>query len=413
MTGMRRLGAAALSFGLLFVRLAEAGIAPPEPECGATYGIQLDEPAIAQGALDAVYIDGVVAIPVLVGLELASVRTASAMLESGLVTVDALSESGELLAGVLSYVPSTEPLPSFGQRGWLIWSGQEPFSVDATYQLEYSFVNDTISGCPEAISDSGTRTFKTGARSATEDLAPPELVTTELIPMSEGKPGCCSIPDSDSCRDVGRCFACWQSFQQVVGAQAQAKSALPASYFALDVSMAGATGELTYPDTNPLDASFTLDEPQAEYCFEATLRARAGGDEVESTTRCLTSLESAGPPLHSGYTAVPVAACADGPLLERRDEDIVIHAALGLTEEEARSIAGLPYAQPAVPKPTGQPTAVAPNTAASDDSSGCSLEPRGGRGRSGWLMGLGVLVLARARRPKAQSMTCWGRAGHS
>ena len=410
---MRRLGVLVLGVGLSFAPASSAGLALPAPTCSypePSFGVLMDEDAIAAGALDEIYVDGVVAVPIRLGLGLANIQSPAELLERGFVNLDIVAPDGSALPGELEMLPGAAGGPiAYGQAAWLIWTGAEPFAAQSEYAIEFSFVNENLIDCPEAVSSSGKRMFRTGVRSAAEDVVPPNILGAQLLPSYLTDPGCCSIPDTDACKLDGKCFACWQNLQQITSAQVIVESSLPLTYFSFELSLA--EGELVTPlvAQSPLYATFSVTQAAPEYCFDAGVRPRAGGEALASVTRCVPGTEYIRMMLDPNLTELPAESCADGPLAERTGQGIVALAALAATEAQARAVV-TPVAPvgsggtPSVSPMPVQPTPTSPPSGLSDDGSSsdsCALSHRTGSPLGVGLALLGLVACrARVRRQR-------------
>lgn len=392
-----RLGRLVLSLGLALIPRASAALALPEPTCTypePSFGVQLDEDAIATGELDGIYVDGVLAIPVQLGLGMSGISSPAVLVDKGLVNVDVLDTDGALLAGSLELVlPKVTSSSELGYPAWLVWIGNEPFEPNTRYQFQFSFINDTLSDCPEAISVSGTRVFETGTRQAAQDLLPPQIVNASLLPYVEGSPGCCSVPEHELCLREAKCTACWFTYVRTASGHITVDSPLPLSYFGLELELLAGTLAQPLIEQHPAYTSFNIVDPAPEYCFEASLRPRARDSEaVETVELCLArdSPPRGEPPPET--TELPASDCADGPLFERSDEGLITYAAFGADEDAARA---------ALQGPISSDPLMAPKPAARD--SGCATA--GTTADSRWWL-CGVVLAALARRRRVQSVTC-------
>jgi MYXO-CTERM domain-containing protein len=369
---MRRLVATGSAVALLLA--ASAAAADPGPvtcaESSLDFGVRLDDQALA---LSEIYVDGVVPVPVRFGLQpgLTRVNDVSELVARGLVQLDVADASGIALAGSVEIVDN-----------WLIWVGESVFESNATYELSYSFANDQISVCPEAIPHSGLIPFSTGQRSAAEDLAAPSLEPS-LAVTRFGAPGCCTVrdpqrvvPSSHPCLTTGTCVACWDDVAQISFANAFARTTLPPTYFKMDFSLLadGQPQAITYQRFG--HANFSIKDAAAQYCFQTDLKVRGPVNAIASVNQCFSS--DSVPEL----TGLPLDGCAEGsqPLLRR---DTRLQANFGATEEEARY------------RPM--------HTLGDDVAEGCALDDcavgsRSGNSSGGWLFAL--LVLATAARRK-------------
>jgi MYXO-CTERM domain-containing protein len=380
---------------LLMSPAASAGLALPEPTCAsdATFGVQIDEEARALGALDQIYVDGAVAVPIRLGLGLSIIQRPADLVERGLVSVDVAGPDGAGLPGHLELALSTQPSPGAGQSGWLIWVGEQPFEPNTNYELEYAFVNEKISMCPEALSITGALPFSTGEGSAKSQLEGVSLdfSSAVLYPQFGSELGCCSAPESKPCVDEGKCTACWTSFYSVGQASAVVNPPLPVSYFAVDISLlAGGVEQRGTGQGAEGYVMFLVNESVPEYCFEARLRPRAPLDAAVSTSTCLPSADVLQPIVTLPFTPLRIADCAEPPPVSLAGPHDVVQAMFGTTELEAQTAIGGITTPPSGP--------VTPTTSFSDGQrDGCSVSPSSGTASAmPWVVAL--LLLARRRR---------------
>jgi hypothetical protein len=358
-----------------------------------SFGVLVDDEALAMGALDNVFVDGAVAVPIRLGLGLSTIQRATDLVALGLVSVDVTGADGAgLPTHHLEIAPANQATPGLGQSAWLIWVGQRAFEPNTAYRLEYAFVNDKISMCPESLPITGELSFSTGAASAKGQL---ETVTTftfsqaVIYPQLRTEFGCCSAPESMPCVNEGNCVACWASVYSVGQASAVANVPLPVSYFAVDVSLLA--GEVEQVGTNQGAEGYTtflVKDSAPEYCFEARLHPRALLDEALAISSCLPSIDVLKANVTLPFTPLPIADCVEPPSGQAGEHDVA-QARFAKTEQEAQS-AILGIMTPPSPGPvTATPTP--------DDHDGCTVLPRGGEPSGApWLVGL--LLLARRRR---------------
>src|SRR6185369_5074189 len=96
-------------------------------------------------------------------------------------------------------LPSSQTLL---EPAWLVWVGENAFEPNTGYKVQYSFVNDQISSCPEAVPVAGVTSFTTGERSAADDLADASVFysNADFWPTSEPNSGCCNVTDATRCQ---------------------------------------------------------------------------------------------------------------------------------------------------------------------------------------------------------------------
>jgi hypothetical protein len=272
-------------------------------------------------------------------------------------------------------LPSSQTLT---EPAWLVWVGEKAFEPNTGYKLQYSFVNDQISPCPEALPVAGVASFTTGERSAADDLANANVFFSraDFRYTSEPNSGCCTVTEDTRCQTHDSCVACWERMLVLKDAAVKASFALPGAYFALDLSLLASERPqpiLTREQYAPgASASFTITDPALEYCFHADLRPRAHVDARVSTSQCVNAF---GEPIYSGLPtidAMPADACAEDPQLT---QPALLFARFGQSEAEAR--AALP------------PDFRSKGPIASD---GCAIGPRPETWGHDWL--LGVLIAA-------------------
>jgi hypothetical protein len=403
---MRRLVARGLLLVVLTPLSAAAGApVPPPPSCNdfwaPSFGVRLDESAPARGALEGIYVDGVVALPVQLGLNVANVRDPSVLVARGLVSLDVTDPSGAPLKGSVELVLPPLQLPSSqstADPAWLVWVGEKAFEPNTGYQVQYSFVNDQITSCPQGVPVAGVTTFTTGQRSAADDLADASVFFSraDFHSTSEPNSGCCHVTDATRCQTQDSCMACWEFMLVMKDAFVEASFGLPGAYFVLDFSLLA--GERPQPISTrgqyvqEASASFAITDPALEYCFHVDLRPRAHVDARVRTSRCVNAF---GQGIYSGLPkidAMPADACAEDPQLTQA---ALLFARFGQSEDEAK--AALP---PGFRNPNGS------RGAASD---GCAIGPRRETWGRDWLLGLLVAAVWRFRlssrpsRPRQES----------
>ena len=360
---------------------------------GAVFRCAPGRIAPARGALEGIYVDGVVALPVQLGLNIANVRDPSVLVARGLVSLDVTDPSGAPLKGSVELVLPPRQLPSSqstADPAWLVWVGEKAFEPNTGYKVQYSFVNDQISSCPEALQVAGVTSFTTGERSAVDDLADASVFFSraEFHSTSEPNSGCCNVTDATRCQSQDSCVACWEFMLALKDASVEASFALPGAYFALDFSLLA--GERPQPISTRgqyvqgASASFAITDPALEYCFQADLRPRAHVDASISTSRCVNAFGQA---IYSGLPtidAMPADACAEAPQLT---QTALLFARFGQSEDEAR--AALP---PGLRNPNGSR-----GTASRIASDGCAIGPRRETWGRDWLLGLLIAAVWRFR----------------
>jgi hypothetical protein len=345
--------------------------------------VRLDESALARGALEGIYVDGVVALPVQLGLNIANVRDPAALVARGLVSLDVTDPSGAPLNGSVELVlPYSQTLLD---PAWLVWVGENAFEPNIGYQVQYSFVNDQITSCPTAPV-AGVTTFTTGERSAADDLTDASVFfsTADFQSTSEPNSGCCNVTDATRCQTQDSCVACWERTLVLKDASVKANFALPGAYFAMDISLLA--GERPQPistrdqHVQGASASFAITDPALEYCFQVDLRPRAHVEARISTSQCVNAFGQA---IYSGLPeidAMPADACAEDPQLTR---PALLFARFGQSEAEAR--AALP------------PGFRNPNGSRGTASDGCAIGPRRETWGRDWLLGLLIAAVWRCR----------------
>jgi len=382
---------------------------PPPPSCNdlgePSFGVRLDESALARGALERIYVDGVVALPLQLGLRIANERDPSALVARGLVSLDVTDPSGAPLNGSVELVLPPSQLRSSqmaAEPAWLVWVGDNAFEPNAGYKVQYSFVNDQISSCPEALPVGGVTSFTTGERSAAADLADASVVLSrsDFHSSSEPNSGCCNVTDNTRCQTQGSCVACWELMLVLKDAFVEASFALPGAYFALDFSLLA--GERPQPISTRAQyvqgasASFAITDPALEYCFRADLRPRAHVDARISTSRCVNAFGQAIYPGLPDIDAMPADSCAEAPQLT---QPALLFARFGQSADQAR--AALP---PGFRNPNGS-SGTAPSHSSNGPitSDGCAVGPRRETWGRDWLLGLLVAAVWRFRLSSRRS----------
>jgi len=392
---MRRLVVCGLLLVLLTPPNAAAGaLPPPLPSCNdfePSFGVRLDESALARGALDGIYVDGAVALPVQLGLRVSNVREPSELVARGLVTLDVTDPSGAPLDGSVELVlPSLQSMVA--EPAWLVWVGENAFEPNTSYEVQYSFVNDQITSCPQAVSVAGVTTFTTGERSAADDLVDASVLfsTADFHSSAEPNSGCCNVTDATACQTQDSCVACWETMLVLKDAFVKAHFGLPGAYFTLDFSLLA--GERPQPISTgsqylqEASAAFAITDPALEYCFHVDLRPRAHVDARISTSRCVNAFGLAIFPDQPKVDAIPADACAEDPQLT---QTALFFARFGQSEDEAR--AALP---PGFRNRSEEATA--------SDQGGCAIGSRRETWGSDWLLGLLIAAAASARRVRRQ-----------
>jgi hypothetical protein len=347
-------------------------------------------------ALDRIYVDGAVALPIRLGLGLANLQKPSDLVARGLVNIDVVDGNGVALTGTVELATPGTGTPGQGSDAWLIWVGERPFLPNSSYELQYSFVNDKISACPEAVPALGSLAFSTGELSAAGELegAMLNFTNASLHTQIGFDAGCCSAPDSGPCISAGKCVACWSAYSYVSGAQAALTLPLPASYFKIDFSLLAGNAPQTVVD-HPIEgnALFLVQASAPDYCFVADLRPRAGLDAVVSARKCVPSRELLLGNASGPFTPLPASECSEPPASARAGANDVLHVVFGTTEEEAR--AGLNPA-PTPPSGAGTPTPAPPPVITQTSSSNdCTFAA--GHANTSVSMGLLALLLLALR----------------
>lgn len=386
---MRRWVAHLAAAALLLTTSAAVAESAPGITCAQTtiaFGVRLNEEALA---LDEIYFDGVVPVPVSFGLQrgLMTITDQAELVTRGLVQLDVADASGTALVGSVEIVGNL-----------LVWVGEKAFEKNATYELAYSFANDQISLCPEGVPQSGVIRFTTGQRSAKQDFAEISL-DAKLEAKYVPEPGCCTVrdpvavvPSSTPCLTTGTCVACWDSVLQVGGASAYASTAAPFSYFKLDFSLLA--DDLPQPVTyqNFGNVRFAVTDAASQYCVQAELITRGPVAARSNVSQCFSSdtfLQSAVLP---EFTALPVDACAeDVQLTLAQQKGTRLQARFGSTEEEA--LRALHPMFPELRGPQG-------DDVARDD---CALHGRSANSRGAWLLALLVIASPLLRRTARSS----------
>lgn len=392
--------------GLLLVMLTPLGAAagapvPPPPSCNdfwePSFGVRLDESALARGGLEGIYVDGVVALPVQLGLHVANVRDPSALVARGLVSLNVTDPSGAPLKGSVELVlPSFQSTVMVAEPAWLVWVGENAFEPNTGYKVQYSFANDQISSCPDGLPVAGVTSFTTGERSAADDLVDASVFfsRTDFQSTRELNSGCCNVTDATRCQTQDSCVACWERMLVPKDAFVEASFALPGAYFTLDLSLLA--GERPQPLSTrgeyvqEASASFAITDPALEYCFHADLRPRAHVDARTSTSRCINALGQVTYPGLPTIDAMPADVCAEDSQLT---QTALLFARFGQSEDEAR--AALP---PDFRNPNGSTgTASLHSSGGTAASDGCAIGPRRETWGRAWLLGLLVAFLWRFR----------------
>lgn len=385
---MRRLVAHGLLLVVLTPLNAAAGARPQPPSCDdfwdPSFGVRLDESALARGALEGIYVDGAVALPVQLGLRISNVRALSDLVAGGLVSLDVTDPSGAPLNGSVELV-----LPSFqsmvAEPAWLVWIGENAFEPNASYKLQYSFANDQITSCPQGVPVAGVTTFTTGERSAADDLVDASVFFSRADFQSTSEPnsGCCNVTDAPRCQTQDSCVACWEFMLVLKDAFVEASFALPGAYFTLDLSLLA--GERPQPISTrsqyvqEASASFAITDPALEYCFHADVRPRAHVDARISTSRCVNAFGQVTSSSLPTIDAMPADACAEDPQLT---QTALLFARFGQSEDEARA---------------ALPPGFRNRTEGAAASDGCAIGPRRDTWGRDWLLGLLIAAVWRFR----------------
>jgi hypothetical protein len=351
--------------------------------------VRLDGSALERGTLEGIYVDGAMALPVQLGLRVANVRGPSDLVAGGLVSLAVTDPSGAPLNGSVELVlPSLQNMVA--KPAWLVWVGESAFEPNTSYELHYSFANDQITSCPQAVSVAGVTTFTTGERSAADDLVDASvfLSTADLPYTNQPNSGCCPMTDAAPCQAGDGCVACWEHMLVLKDAFVKASFGLPGAYFRLDFSLLA--GERPQPISTRSQylqeesASFAIADPALEYCFHVDLRPRAHVDARISTSRCVNAFGQATYPGLPTIDAIPADACAADPQLT---QTALLFARFGQSEDEARA---------------ALPPGFRNRTEGAAASDGCAVAPRRQASGRDWVLGLLVAAGASARRMRRQ-----------